>query len=703
MSESSGAVTSGAVILEECPERSGEREQVQAQEPGPLRCGGCTLWPRQQTWLCVVPLLIGFIGLGLSLMLLKWIVVGSVRDYVPTDLVDAKGIGQDPMFPPHLSKPSALPKNSDTTSTTTTVGLAITTVANPTSTTVTAVRGRTRTVVTHHPGGTTTTARVGGASGSQVTPRSTTQRQGNSGGGGPRGPLITTTTAAPVAASTFTTSSRKPSNPTVLHDSTQMWTHEHTTERPASTPTWTLVNPKTLSPTIPPLVSEHFKQCHEKDLAYCLNDGECFVIETLSGPHKHCRCREGYQGIRCDQFLPKTDSILSDPTDHLGIEFMENKEVYKRQVLSITCIAVGISVLGTLCMALYCRNKRRREKVQAHLKESRSLKNYSANASALESKPGLRPNTGLQLQNYCKKSSQPHEGAVWESSFAQCNTTPTNNSRGPGTAKYYRSGSLSHSPDQRSRATHWSVPRRTLPIPRGRLNPNGGSKHSGPAYQHLQELESSEREVESLRGCQMVRAGSDPRQDSFLNMQPPVSVEQSWESRVEVRCCPLDQGRDHDISTSTWSIRRPSRSSPPPFRTCSIPIIPSVQGHQDEVSCLQAATGSATCSTTPSKEVLGRSLIMLHPASTPCSSSMGGQQDEVALLLEEAQEHLRALALAHRKQEDSVGSAHQLPRETVCFLTLNGGGAGGLSPNGPTETQLLSPREPHRDSAQPCQ
>uniref|UniRef100_A0A8C2X5U2 Pro-neuregulin-3, membrane-bound isoform n=1 Tax=Cyclopterus lumpus TaxID=8103 RepID=A0A8C2X5U2_CYCLU len=59
--------------------------------------------------------------------------------------------------------------------------------------------------------------------------------------------------------------------------------------------------------------SPHFKPCHEKDLAYCLNGGECFVIETLSGPHKHCKCREGYQGIRCDQFLPKTDSILSDP------------------------------------------------------------------------------------------------------------------------------------------------------------------------------------------------------------------------------------------------------------------------------------------------------------------------------------------------------------------------------------------------------
>lgn len=27
------------------------------------------------------------------------------------------------------------------------------------------------------------------------------------------------------------------------------------------------------------------------------------------------RCKEGFQGIRCDQFLPKTDSILSDPSE----------------------------------------------------------------------------------------------------------------------------------------------------------------------------------------------------------------------------------------------------------------------------------------------------------------------------------------------------------------------------------------------------
>lgn len=220
MSECSGAAASGAVILEE-PEGSGAsagRGEGQAQEQGPLRCA---VWPRQQTWLCVVPLLIGFIGLGLSLMLLKWIVVGTVRDYVPTDLVDANRIGQDPIF---LSKPSGIPKSPDTTTTTTTPTIDS---RNPTARTATVAKGRTRTTATT----TTINARGGGASGSQVTPRNPGSRNGR----GPSG--FTTTTAAP--RTTFiigaATSSSSPPNPTVLHDSTQMWTAEHTTTETIST------------------------------------------------------------------------------------------------------------------------------------------------------------------------------------------------------------------------------------------------------------------------------------------------------------------------------------------------------------------------------------------------------------------------------------------------------------------------------------
>ncbi|KAM9365394.1 pro-neuregulin-3, membrane-bound isoform [Pholidichthys leucotaenia] len=700
MSECSGATASGAVILEE-PEGSGATGaggEGQAQAQGPFRCA---VWPRQQTWLCVVPLLIGFIGLGLSLMLLKWIVVGTVRDYVPTDLVEGSRIGQDPIF---LSKPSGIPKNPDTTISTTTPTVD---GRNPTARTVTVAKGRTRTTATT----TTTNPRGGGASGSQVTPRNNSNRNGR----GPSG--FATTTAAP--RTTFiigaATSSSSPSNPTVLHDSTQMWTTEHAKTATVSTTLTTRSHShhKTPSPSVPPLHSEHFKPCHEKDLAYCLNGGECFVIETLSGPHKHCKCREGYQGIRCDQFLPKTDSILSDP-NHLGIEFMESKEVYKRQVLSITSIAMAISLLGTLCLALYCRNKRRREKLVAHLKESRSLKNYTANShNTLDSKMGAS-SSNLQMHEYCKRSSKPHQGNVCESSFAHCNIAAA------VPDKHHRSSSLSHSPDQRSRTAHWSAPRRTLPIPRGRLHPIGGLKYSGPAYQHLQEVDSFEKEAEAQRGVQTrgEKCCGDSRRDAFPHImqaptktQPPLPL--PWSGRVEARSHPCPAPKLANPNPSTRSLRRPGRrqghSPPPPFRSCSIPIIPSVQSpHDNEASCMQTASATTTMSTTrgatPRKE--GRKEKALHATlcSSSCSLAIGRQQqNEVALLLEEAQEQLRALALAHRKQEGGEASSSGKTvaavevRETVCFLNLNGGGALTPSCNGLTQIQLLSPSLSHRD------
>ncbi|XP_057198918.1 pro-neuregulin-3, membrane-bound isoform isoform X2 [Triplophysa rosa] len=607
MSDSSGTLNSGAMVLEEPEGRvSGGREQAQAPARGGLlRCGPCALWPRQQTWLCVVPLLIGFIGLGLSLMLLKWIVVGSVRDYVPTDLVDAKGIGQDPIF---LSKPSTFPKGSDTTTTTTTIGVISS--FSPTVTTV--VRGRTRTGTPPN-----IPPRGGGASGSQVTQKSPSTRFVT------HHPTLTTTLSTMSTVQT-STSTPSPSNPTVLNDSTQMWTREQSsTERHVSTPGRTHVIRKTPSPTLPPLKSEHFKPCQEKDLAYCLNDGECFVIETLSGPHKHCRCKEGFQGIRCDQFLPKTDSILSDPMDHLGIEFMESKEVYKRQVMSITCIAMGISFLGTLCMALYCRNKRRREKLQAHLKENRSQKNYNLNSSSLVVKPSLRPQSGLQLQKYYKptRSTPLHGGAVRESSFAQSTAASTN-------------------PQCTSTGKH---PRNI----------------SGPA--------------------------NDLHQDSFYNMQASQSCK-SWSSHLDYR--------------SARSLRSgpPSQSPVAPYRPCSIPIIPSVHSYQDEDSCMQTAptNGSSRSSSPPESTPDGPAVN--QRATITISNRAAGQQEEVSSLLDEAQVQLKALAFAQRKQEDIVGSVPQGAKETVCILLANGGGQGGVASFGPTETQLVSPRDTHKDA-----
>lgn len=45
-----------------------------------------------------------------------------------------------------------------------------------------------------------------------------------------------------------------------------------------------------MAPTLPSLRSEVFKPCVEdKDLAFCLNEGECSIIETVAGVHRHCR------------------------------------------------------------------------------------------------------------------------------------------------------------------------------------------------------------------------------------------------------------------------------------------------------------------------------------------------------------------------------------------------------------------------------
>ncbi|XP_041123401.1 pro-neuregulin-3, membrane-bound isoform-like [Polyodon spathula] len=685
MSEAVAAAVSGAAISED-PEGAAEgSEQPSPPEPGPLRCGSCALWPRQQTWLCVVPLLIGFIGLGLSLMLLKWIVVGSVKDYVPTDLVDAKGIGQDPIF---LSKPSTFPKNSETTTATITVssrtrpglGSHSTTTASSAGEVVPAGSGsftprapnRISTRIT-----TTTTTRAPRLlppGGRGVTPRGTTVRRVTT------GTSARMESAVPTAAVTPTMEARQeptvlpspsPSGRFYLHDSTAVWTLGHfPAESSPAVPTRPPLRTKTHAPTSSPERSEHFKPCRDKDLAYCLNEGECFVIETLTGSHKHCRCKEGYQGVRCDQFLPKTDSILSDPTDHLGIEFMESKEVYQRQVLSISCITIGISLLGTLCVAFYCRNKRRKEKLQAHLKESQSLKSYSLNTSSLMSKSTFRP------QSYCK-APVPFPalgGSVHESSFSHGGGTRFTGGRSPNTrisqrVKQHRSSSLSHSPDQQSQATHRLAPRKTTPPPRGRLNPIGGAKDSGPAYQHLQEAEPSEKEAVQ-EGHYSVSGTPPLHPQDFLNMQPPLcaSTAGAGGDKPELQCS-LD-----------------------PQKAWSTPIIPSVQG-PDDPSCMQTSRErrGRSCASAP-----GSSALSLSSVRSPAALPPTGQQQEVALLLHTAHEQLRVLAQAHRKCEDCS------PVLPASFMSPAIRGGGVVKPT-PAETQLVHPRGPHRDNSPSCQ
>ncbi|XP_067344846.1 pro-neuregulin-3, membrane-bound isoform isoform X2 [Channa argus] len=591
MSDHSGASTLAAMTLEEPG-----AEQASPRAPGPLRCGPCAVWPRQQTWLCAVPLVMGFVGLGLSLMLLKWIVVGSVQDYVPTDLVDPKGsIGQDPIF---LSKPSAMPKGPDISTATATSAASTTAVVSTTTQlaadgTAPAPRTRSGPPANHSANGSTAngdgnraphlhnrgSTRVSGTavtasttratrltpppSSKEVTPRSTVKKETRAGDGringavnakqGQTSATITTTASTTTTASMKTTAKLQPttSQPAATIKPTSRWNHGRPGKGPATRPHHRL---RTLAPTLPSLRSEVFKPCVEdKDLAFCLNEGECSIIETVAGVHRHCRCKEGYHGLRCDQFVPKTDAILSDPTDELGIEFMESGDTYQRQVLSIFSIASGICLLGVACMALYRRNKRHREKLQAHFSDSRSLRDCSVSASGLMSKSTPRLQYNLQLQKSC---------ASHGSSVKGCSVAPGTAAVGPpilsralSKGKRFRSSSLSLSPAQQRRQTNCF---RTPPITRGKhkvsTNLIDGSRVAGHVYKHLQEDESAD--MESIRRCDSAsgRVGAILSRTSLSYF-----ARKGW---TEVPCTRLDKG---------------TTFLPPSLCTRSVPIIPSLQ------------------------------------------------------------------------------------------------------------------------------
>ncbi|XP_045734179.1 pro-neuregulin-3, membrane-bound isoform isoform X2 [Mirounga angustirostris] len=648
-----------------------------AEPPRELRCSDCIVWNRQQTWLCVVPLFIGFIGLGLSLMLLKWIVVGSVKEYVPTDLVDSKGMGQDPFF---LSKPSSFPKAMETTTTTTSTASPATPSAGGAASSRTPNRISTRlTTITRAP-----TRFPGHRVPIRASPRSTTARNT----AGP--PTVLSTTAPFFSSSTpgsrppvpgTPSTQAMPSWPTAayatssyLHDSTPSWTlspfqdaattpSSSSSSSPSTTTTpETSTSPKFHTTTYSTERSEHFKPCRDKDLAYCLNDGECFVIETLTGSHKHCRCKEGYQGVRCDQFLPKTDSILSDPTDHLGIEFMESEEVYQRQVLSISCIIFGIVIVGMFCAAFYFKSKKQAKQIQEQLKETQNGKNYSLKASSTMAKSENLVKNHVQLQNYSKAERHPVTALekMMESSFAGPQSFPEVPSpdRGSQSVKHHRSLSSCCSPGQRSGMLHRNAFRRTPPSPRSRL---GGIV--GPAYQQLEESRIPDQDMIPRQGYSS--SGLKTQQNASINMQLPSRETNSYFNS-------LDQ-KDLMGYSST--------------RASSVPIIPSVGL---EETCMQMPGISEVKSIKWYKNSAD-----IVNVSIPVSDCLIAEQQEVKILLETVQEQIRILTDARRSEDYELASVEteDSASENTAFLPLS------PTAKSEREAQFVLRKEIQRDSA----
>ncbi|KTF79655.1 hypothetical protein cypCar_00032495 [Cyprinus carpio] len=236
-----------------------------------------------------------------------------------------------------------------------------------------------------------------------------------------------------------------------------------------------------------------------------------------------CRCKEGYRGLRCDQFVPKTDSILSDPSmyfchsaDELGIEFM---------ALATLGGELGILIAG--CSRI---------------------------AGLLAEEPMVSP-LRRQPASFSAALKFPCQIRIAVSPWG---------SAAEAFICFYRSCSFSSSPALKHKVTNYrAVSKWTPPISRAGHHLSGGSRDSLHSYKHLQEVEVNGVIPQSLRRCQ---SHSDRNQQSRgnLNMQMMLSAYSKGKiGYTDVPCTRLDQG---------------TTFPPPSFRAHSVPIIPSIQG-----------------------------------------------------------------------------------------------------------------------------
>ncbi|KAK3572727.1 hypothetical protein QTP86_006995 [Hemibagrus guttatus] len=197
-----------------------------------------------------------------------------------------------------------------------------------------------------------------------------------------------------------------------------------------------------------------------------------------------------------------------------------------------------------------------------------------------------------------------------------------------------RSSSVSCNTDPKNRMALRLSARKTPPIPGGRLNPITGLKDSGPAYQHLQEAEGSERNGEQAR-VNMMKPDGTLHRDIFQSSQHS----QPW------------------APPRNFCSVSPGKRSLGPYR---IPIIQSVHSHQDETSCMQTTSVDGMHQSLPPQGGIGGRAN--NPGASPPCDKVGEKWKEGIHVPEESREKLKANT--NVKQDDIVFSNPHMAKET---------------------------------------
>ncbi|XP_077130258.1 pro-neuregulin-1, membrane-bound isoform isoform X6 [Ranitomeya variabilis] len=264
----------------------------------------------------------------------------------------------------------------------------------------------------------------------------------------------------------------------------------------------------------------HLTKCSEKEKTYCVNGGDCYVINgiTSSPARKYmCKCPNEFTGDRCQNYVMAS--------------FYKAEELYQKRVLTITGICIALLVVGIMCVVAYCKTKKQRKKLHDRLRQSlRSERNNMVNMANGPHHPNPPPENVQLVNQYVSKNVISSEHVIereTETSFSTSHYTSTTHHSTTVTQTPSHSWSNGQSESIISESHSVIVTssvensRHTSPTgPRGRLNGIGG--HRDCSYlRHSRDTPDSYRD--SPHSERYVSAMTTPARMSPVDFQTPLS------------------------------------------------------------------------------------------------------------------------------------------------------------------------------------
>uniref|UniRef100_A0A4W3JIS2 Pro-neuregulin-1, membrane-bound isoform n=1 Tax=Callorhinchus milii TaxID=7868 RepID=A0A4W3JIS2_CALMI len=159
--------------------------------------------------------------------------------------------------------------------------------------------------------------------------------------------------------------------------------------------------------------SGHGRPCNDSEKLYCVNGGQCFIIDRIN--KISCKCPNEFTGDRCQNYVMAS--------------FYKAEELYQKRVLTITGICIALLVVGIMCVVAYCKTKKQRKKLHDRLRQS--LRSERSNMVNLVNGPhhANHPADNVQLSNqYILKHPGSAEHVIereTETSFSTSHYTST--------------------------------------------------------------------------------------------------------------------------------------------------------------------------------------------------------------------------------------------------------------------------------------